>query len=103
MILQHGPLTICSFFVVNTESSAMGQLIPMADIQRKVSMFPREVDLSVCLKVFYCQFFTMDARGLLALQTEIKLLQPRVFSPLNKTSKCLVSLSYIHSTIIGNY
>ena len=56
MILQHGPLTICSFFVVNTESSAMGQLIPMADIQRKVSMFPREVDLSVCLKVFYCQF-----------------------------------------------
>ena len=60
MILQHGPLTSCSFFLVNTDSSATGQLIPMADIQRKVSMFPREVDLSVCLKVFYCQFYLLQ-------------------------------------------
>lgn len=39
----------------------MDQLIPMADIQSKVSMFPREVDLSVCLKVLYCQFLFTTA------------------------------------------
>ena len=39
----------------------MDQLIPMDDIQRKVSMFPREVDLSVCLKVFCCQFLFTTA------------------------------------------
>ena len=73
--MDHCPLTRCSCFLLNADSLAVDQLIPMADIQRKVSMFPREVDLSVCLKVFYFQFlFTttiyfnlnMNTRGLLA-------------------------------------
>lgn len=98
--MDHCPLTRSSFFLLNADRSAMDQLIPPADIQRKVSMFPREVDLSVC-SIFFN--LTMDASGLLALQTEIKLLPSRVFSPLNKTSKYLVSLNYVHSTIIGNY
>ena len=54
--MDHCPLTRCSCFLLNAGSLAVDQLIPMADIQRKVSMFPREVDLSVCLKVFYFQF-----------------------------------------------